>query len=128
MEAQQQNAAADTAAIRTLEARRCELISQGDIDGLSELLADDYVHVHATGRVDDKAAALKSFERLPRRCSRSELDVRVMGDVAVVVGPQINIMARGPGWPEESVLIVTTVLQRSHAGWRLASFHACRQG
>lgn len=117
----------DVAAVRALETLRCELISQGDIQGLSELLTDDYLHVHATGRVDDKAAALASFERLPRRCRRGEMDIRMMGDVALVIGPQINITDRGRGAPEEAVLIVTTVLQRSDIGWRLAFFHGCRQ-
>lgn len=119
--------AADLAAICALESRRCDLISQGDIRGLAELMTDDYVHVHATGRVDDKTAALKSFESMPRRCSRGELVVRLMGDVAVVVGPQVNIMPRGDDVPQESTLTVTTVLRREDDGWRMASFHGCRQ-
>lgn len=120
--------AAAVAAVCAVETHRCELISQGDISGLSELLTEDYLHVHATGRVERKAAALASFERLPRRCHRGEMEVRVMGDVAVVVGPQTNIMPRGPGIPQEAVLIVTTVLRRTETGWRLASFHGCREG
>lgn len=121
------DAAADLAAICALEGRRCDLISQGDIGGLAELLTDDYVHVHASGRVDDKAAALKSFAAVPRRCSRSELAVRLMGDVAVVVGPQVNVMPRGDDVPQEATLTVTTVLRRECDGWRMASFHGCRQ-
>lgn len=115
-------------AISTLEAQRCELISQGDIAGLAELLADDYVHVHATGRADDKAATLKSFERSPRDCSRGELNIRVYGNVAVITGPQFNLMRPPGGLPEKIVLNVTTVARRGEEGWRLVSFHACRQG
>lgn len=128
MDAKCPNAAADVTAICALENLRCDLISNGDTNGLAELLTDDYVHVHAAGRIDDKTAALKSFEARPRRCSRGELVVRLMGDVAVVIGPQVNIMPRGDAAAEDATLIVTTVLRREARGWRMASFHGCRQG
>jgi ketosteroid isomerase-like protein len=121
------SAAADEAAIVALETRRCELISDGDLAGLGELLTDDYVHVHAIGRADGKDAALKAFERSPRRCSRGEMNVRTYGDVAVVTGPQFNVVVRDNEPPEAFVMIVTTVVRRLADGWRIASFHACRQ-
>lgn len=120
-------AAADMAAVRALETRRCDLISQGDIDALDRLLTDDYLHVHATGRIEDKAAVLRSFAAVARRCSRGELAVRIMGDIAVAVGPQLNVTPREGEAPQETALTVTTVLRREPDGWRFVSFHACRR-
>ena len=124
MQAAHSDDVASLTAIRDLETRRCALISEGDLVGLAELLSDDYLHVHATGRLDGKADAIASFGRAPRRCWRRDLTVRLMGDTAVVVGPQVNLT---PGAAEEVVLMVTTVVRRSSQGWRLVSFHGCRQ-
>ncbi|HKP77695.1 MAG TPA: nuclear transport factor 2 family protein [Phenylobacterium sp.] len=128
MQAAQIDDDATLAAIRDLETRRCALISEGDLAGLSALLSDDYLHVHATGRIDGKSDALASFARAPRRCWRGDFTVRLIGDTAVVVGPQVNLMPRAAGAVEEVVLTVTTVLQRGDDGWRLVSFHGCRLG
>ena len=115
----------DILAVEQVEARRCALISANDIDGFGALLSDDYVHVHITGRIDDKNAALASFRKAPRECWRGELAVRVFGDVALAVGAQTNRMVRDGGAAEERTLIATTILNRRGNEWKIVHFHAC---
>lgn len=115
----------DILAVQSVEKKRCEQISAHDIDGFAELLVDDYVHVHITGRIDDKDAALASFRKAPRKCWREGMVVRVLGDTAIVSGPQINRMARDGGNVEDRALIATTVLCRQNGEWKIVHFHAC---
>jgi ketosteroid isomerase-like protein len=77
------------ATLRQLERQRCELLMNGDADGLAKLLADDLVHIHLNGLIDDKAGYLLgvrdkfTFETV----SRGPITIRVFGDVAVMTGP-----------------------------------------
>lgn len=115
----------DILAIRDVENRRCELISSNDIDGFGNLLSHDYVHIHVTGRIDDKDAALASFRKFPRQCWRGELAIRIYDDVAIASGPQTNRMVRDGGECEDRTLIATTILNRRGGDWKIVHFHAC---
>lgn len=115
----------DILAIRDVENKRCELISTNDIDGFGNLLSEGYVHVHVTGRIDDKDAALASFKKAPRQCWRGDLSVRVFGDIAIASGPQTNRMVRDGGQCEDRTLIATTILSRHGGEWIIVHFHAC---
>lgn len=112
-------------AVQDVERKRCELISANDIDGFGGLLSDDYFHVHISGRIDDKKAALASFRKAPRQCWRGEISVRVFGDVAIAVGPQTNRMVRDGGAPEERTLTATAILNSQGGEWKIVHFHAC---
>jgi ketosteroid isomerase-like protein len=60
-----------------------------DVATIERLMADDYVIVRPDGSVDGKAAALASYQPETRHwdfAQSDELDVRVFGDTAVVVG------------------------------------------
>lgn len=118
-------AQSDILAIRDVENKRCELISANDINGFGNLLSEDYLHVHVTGRFDDKDAALASFKKAPRQCWRGDLSVRVFGDVAIACGPQTNRMIRDGGQSEDRTLIATTILNRQAGVWKIVHFHAC---
>ena len=115
----------DILAIQDVENKRCELISSNDIDGFGKLLSQDYVHVHVTGRIDDKDAALSSFRKAPRQCWRGPLAIRIFGDIAIASGPQINRMVRNGGECEDRTLIATTILHRQGGDWKIVHFHAC---
>ena len=78
-----------------LEQRRCAAISSGDIETLKSLLSDDYVHVHMTAAVDDRAGHLQAVAKRARTTSRGEIQVRVYGDLAVLTGELTNQMAVG---------------------------------
>ncbi|MCP3732605.1 nuclear transport factor 2 family protein [Sphingomonas sp. MG17] len=112
--------------LSALEAARCTAISRNDIESLGELLAEDYVHVHLTGKIDDKAGALAAFGRSPRICWRDGIKVRRIGDTAVIVGTQINERTEPGGSAQRTSASVTTILNRFEDGrWRFVLFHGC---
>jgi len=80
-------------ALLELEKRRCAAISAGDIEALRSLLGDDYVHVHMTAAVDDRAGHLEAVAKRPRTTTRGEIQVRIYGDLAVLTGELTNHMA-----------------------------------
>jgi mannose-6-phosphate isomerase-like protein (cupin superfamily) len=108
------------AQIVALEQSRCQAITNGNVDTLAAMLADDYVHVHGTGKVDTKAGFLSNIQQHPRRTERGALTVRLYGDIAVVTGDQINYPQTGSA---PAVLAsVTQVLRRISGHWRYESF------
>jgi ketosteroid isomerase-like protein len=113
--------------IARLEALRCRALVDADLDTLGGLVADEVVHVHANGKVDDKAAYLEMVRAHIRflTSAREHLDVRVYGDVAVATGQlrqSIEMTATGK---RLEMHIVTTQVWRRHAGtWKQVSFHA----
>jgi ketosteroid isomerase-like protein len=81
------------AELKKADEQRMKAISDGDLAAVGALLADDYVHVHNTGEVNNKSQYLEFLRTHPRKSSRApDADVitHVYGDVAVMVGPQIN--------------------------------------
>jgi hypothetical protein len=82
----------EQAELLELERRRCAAISAGDIEALSALLSDDYVHVHMTAAVDDRAGHLQGVAKRPRTTTRGEIQVRIYGELAVLTGELTNHM------------------------------------
>jgi ketosteroid isomerase-like protein len=78
-----------------LERTLCEAISRGDMKMLDALIADDYTHIHATGRLDDKQGFVSNIAQKPRTTSRASQSVRVYGDTAILIGEQTNEFADG---------------------------------
>jgi ketosteroid isomerase-like protein len=105
-----------------LEARRCAAVAAGDLDGLADTLADDYLHVWGGGTTTGKVAYVAELKAGPRTHERSNLVVRVYGDAAVVTGDVLNTMSY-PGRPVRVVrAFVTQVAVRSAGGWRFVSW------
>ena len=105
------------AAVIQAEQRRCDAIAAGDFDALAAMLADDYLHVHGTGHVGDKADYIDGVRRAPRVPVRSNLVVRLFGDVAVLTGDLLNTIQWETG---ETVVIdatATFVLQERDGDW-----------
>lgn len=78
----------ETGVLAADEARYQALYAQ-DIAALDNLLVDDYVHTHANGKVDDKAAFLASIRAAKYRfvnAVRTDQRVRILGSVAVLNG------------------------------------------
>ena len=73
-----------------LEDRRCAAICAADGLALQETLAEDYVHVHATGNVDDRQGFITGVLSNPRVVERGSITIRMYGDVAILIGEQIN--------------------------------------
>jgi ketosteroid isomerase-like protein len=106
------------------EHERCDAINQGDAHKLGELLAEDYVHVHGTGKVDTKAGFIANIVEHPRRTERGELTVRVYGQVAVVTGEQYNYIpsTEPSAAPTRTTNVVTQVVRYSNGRWQFISF------
>lgn len=101
-----------------LESRRCAAISAGDIDVLKAMLSDDYVHVHMTGRVDNRDGHLNAVSSRPRRTTRGELNIRVYGDLAVLTGELTNFMQTRDGQTNEVVAFCHEVAARINGAWQ----------
>jgi uncharacterized protein (TIGR02246 family) len=104
-----------------LEQRRCAAISAGDVEALSALLSDDYVHVHMNAAVDDRAGHLDGVAKRPRQTTRGELQVRVYGELAVLTGELTNQMVVPGQEPRVMRAYCHQVAVRRDGGWRFVS-------
>lgn len=115
---------ATEAELLKLDQERCKTITESDWTRYSELMADDLVHIHATGRIENKTQVLEGMRKSPRATYRGgEIRVRVYGDTAVMVGSQFNKVGTQP--PTESA--VTQVWVRRAGKWQQVSFQASRK-
>jgi ketosteroid isomerase-like protein len=111
----------EQAELLELERRRCDAISAGDIDTLESLLSDDYVHVHMTAAVDDRAGHLAAVAKRPRTTSRGEISVRIYGELAVLTGELTN-HSSAAGQPPRSIRAYChQVAVRQNGTWRFVS-------
>lgn len=106
-----------------LETRRGDAIGSGDLDALTDVLADDYLHVLAPGTILDKAGYVELIRNGPRRPVRGDLAVRIHGDAAVVTGELTNNI----GAPDDIRRVIpafcTQVAVRQADGqWRFVSY------
>lgn len=112
----------DEAEVLELERRRCVAIGAGDLNALSDVLADDYTHVMGMRVIKDKASYIETIRNGPRTPERGNLRVRLYGDTAVIVGDLLNRIG-APGEPARVIdTVVTQVAVRSAGRWRFVSF------
>jgi hypothetical protein len=100
------------------------------MERLADLVTDDLVHVHTTGKVHGKAELIGhagSFLQF-LDVQRGPLTIRALGaDAAVMTGPMTNVVRRRD--QDERVTVeafVTQVWVRREGRWQIASFHAVR--
>jgi ketosteroid isomerase-like protein len=122
-EATQSGSAAEVFAA---EEQRNEALAIGDWPRLEAMLDDDLVFTHLSGRTEDKAAYLARATTRKHASARSSLQVRVIGDVAIMTGG----VAFGEDGktpvalpPEGFVLQVWVKRER---GWLLTALQATR--
>ena len=107
--------------IARLEERRCHALRSGDVETLANLVADDLQHVHGSGKVDNKIAYLDGVATKYRfnRIERGELNIRVYGDIAVVIGPLSQTVSTvGVEGVKNIEAITTQVWRRVEDGWK----------
>lgn len=104
-----------------LESRRCAAISSGDTATLRAMLTDDYIHVHMTGKVDNRDGHLRAVSSRPRRTERGSLLVRRYGELAVLTGELTNIMTGANGEPNETSAYCQQVAVRQGGEWKFVS-------
>ena len=107
--------------LEALEAKRCAAISAGDVETLKAMLMDDYIHVHMTGHVDDRAGHLKAIASRPRRTERGKLLVRLYADLAVITGELTNYMTNAAGETNATRAFCHQVAVRRDRKWRFAA-------
>ena len=121
VQAQQPNAARDSAAIVALELEMASLLERGEFDEYSRHLAAHYVRTFA-GELQSRAQALAAWRaRGPGQPVRpTQMSVRVYGDAAV-----LTAMLAGPDGGRE--IRITKTFVRSDGEWLLAALHGCSQ-
>lgn len=113
--------------ILRLENERCRALVQRDLQTLAALMDDALVHVHATGKVDDKEQYLEMVARHIEFLSveRSDMRVRVFGDTAIASGRlEQAIVLRESGEERLMKAYTTQVWLRGEDGWRQCAFQA----
>jgi ketosteroid isomerase-like protein len=105
--------------IQALERERLAAIGRGDAQAMELLLADDYVHVNSTGRVNDKAAFLKSMAGRARETTRGPLTIRIYGDTAVILGEQSNRTENADKSVTAISYVATQIARRTQNRWQL---------
>jgi hypothetical protein len=117
----------DPAEIMELELRRIAAINTGDLNALAGLLSEDYIHVHATGRVHNKDQLIENLRNAARTIDPRAPKIRVYGIAAVLTGDMTNVM-RVPGKADQIKmhLYVTQVAYKSNGVWQFVSFQAVK--
>jgi hypothetical protein len=88
-----QSANPNDALLMKLDAQRMKAISDGDMNGVGALLADDYIHVNADGQILPKSVYFPHHldnHRKSYRAPDAKVSIRYYGDIAIMVGPQLN--------------------------------------
>jgi hypothetical protein len=109
-----------------LEKRRCTALTSGNLATLRDLMADDLVHIHGNGAIDDNAGYLKGVETkyVFHHVERGDLNVRIYGDVAVVIGTlDQTVSVRGVDKMNHIKAITTQTWVRVGADWKQSTCH-----
>ncbi|HEX4043572.1 MAG TPA: nuclear transport factor 2 family protein [Xanthobacteraceae bacterium] len=118
---------AGEAEVAALEESRRAALAAGDIEALSDLIADDYIHVHATALIHDKAAMLGHVRKSPRTVAPRTPKIRVYGDFAILTGEMVNIApGSGSAEPSKTRLYATQVARKIDGEWKFISFQTTR--
>ncbi|WP_062388056.1 nuclear transport factor 2 family protein [Demequina iriomotensis] len=113
------------AELLALEERRRRALIDVDLDTLGDLYDDALVHIHAPGLVHSKEMLLEhtATRRPYLDMWRGDLEIRVLGDVAIMTGLLTNRLRNPDGTSREMTGQVTQVIRRCDDGaWRYLSF------
>lgn len=112
-----------------LEERRGIALVERNREQLEALFTPDLVHIHSTGTRMNRSELIDYVMNVLEFLSitRSELAIKLCGDVAIMTGRMHNTMRR-PDKPEPITAdaLVTQVWINEHGSWRQSHFHACR--
>jgi len=114
-------------AVLAAQAERIRAMVDADLDALDELLADDLVYHHTTGRVDSKAALIASLAPGGidyQLIEPQDSTLRLYGNTAVVTGhAALKVIAAGQ--THDLSILFTEVYVLSDR-WRLVSWQSTR--
>lgn len=113
----------DIEAINALDRQRIEGCNTRDAAKMRAALADDYVHIHTGGARDTADQIVAHATKGDRTIAPRTLEVRVYGDCAVAIGPQI-MTVQTPEGEQVVPMICTQVAHRFADGWKFVSLHS----
>jgi len=105
---------------------RYQALYRLDIASLDPMLADDYLHVHANGKIDDKAAFLASIQAARYRfvdAQRTEQQLRIVGAAVLLCGKTRTTLDVS-GATKVMANAFVTVWLPSGARWKLQYWQA----
>lgn len=107
------------------EKERCEAISEARWSDLAAILDDDLTHTHVSGKTEGKSDYLENLKAAtPRTLSRYDLEVRELGDVAIMTGRQLMKRSAPDGTESVNDFQVLEVWVKRHRAWRLLAFQS----
>ncbi|WP_176695951.1 nuclear transport factor 2 family protein [Phenylobacterium immobile] len=113
----------DLEALLDLDRRRVDGCNAQDAAMMRAVLADDYVHIHTGGTFDTADSYVEGATRGDRRVEPRTLQVRIWGDSAVLIGPQV-MHIKTPNGERILNMVCTQVAQRTANGWKFVSLQA----
>jgi ketosteroid isomerase-like protein len=117
----------DESDVRAIEAKRIKGIVEHDRALMESVMDDSLVHVHMSGKIDDKAHAIGGVMNAQfTALERPDLKVTVMGDTAVLFGPLFAHLTRPDG---EKVVLKAVGVQVAHKfkdGWKFVHYQVTR--
>ncbi|MDJ1481459.1 nuclear transport factor 2 family protein [Cytophagaceae bacterium YF14B1] len=114
--------------VRSLEMRRFEMMVHKDTKGLSEILGEDLVYIHANGVLEKKSQFLETLDKgktLYQSIQSEEVGIRVIGDAAVINGVA-TVRVWTAGQTLDMHLRYTDVYVRRNGKWQLISWQSTR--
>jgi ketosteroid isomerase-like protein len=122
------DAANTTKVLIALDAERADAQVGRDFAVLDRVLADDLTFVHASGRVQNKAdfiADLKANKRTYKSIKSSDVNVRVLGGVAVLTCSS-DLQLVHDGKENDFSIRVTAVYAKRSGTWQLIAYQSTR--
>lgn len=119
------------AEITQLEEERGRALVNADWAALAALLADDLVHIHTMGLIDDKASYLEGVRtKLDYvEVKRVSLDIRLYGEIAIATGVLDQKLRIKPSGAIVDIHAATTQTWiRQNDRWLQNTFQATRIG
>ncbi len=109
------------------DARRDALVTL-NMTALDRMFSEDIVHVHSNAMAQNKTELLAYIEKKKAFIDiiREDLDVKIIGDAALMSGKITNIM-RSPDGVFEMKGWVTQVLRKEAGEWRFLSFQFTKE-
>lgn len=114
------------AEILALEERRLHAITTGQLDGFADLFTDNFLQVHANGRIDDKAGNLARENGTPRRIDPRRPAVRIIGDVGILTGEMTYRIGEGAEEVANRLYVTQVVTKCADGQWRFVSVQATK--
>lgn len=113
-------------AVLQAEQRRLAAIHQADWVALDQLSADDLTYTHMSGMIQNKPEYMQDMREKPRTYRRSDLRVRLFGDVAVMNGMlDVDMRASADGTPARRLHGRTVQVWALRDGrWQMVAFQA----